>query len=380
MKIAFFTDTYEPQINGVVTAIKLFARHLRKKGHGVDVFCPSAGAMPASDKDHRFPSVEFRNYPGYRIAIPYALAFEKEFRSADFDIIHVHTPAVIGVAGILLGKLYKKPVVGTFHTMLPDYSHYILGGLQNIKPLQKITKKLLWKYTSIFYNSCDVITAPTEDVKIMLERHGVRKKIIVMPTGIELSHRKKPKNALRKKYEFGAKDRIILHVGRVTKEKNVEAILDVMKKLKDYKLIITSDGPYMNYLQEYAKRAGMNNVIFTGFVDGNKLNDYYQLSDLFVMASKTETQGLVLVEAISYSLPIVVLDAPVISRFVKDSQIGMVVNRNGFASGIQKILRNKKLRDKFAKNSKKVLAFYDIKHCTDKLIQLYSDTVKTHHE
>ncbi len=376
MKIAFFTDTYEPQINGVVTAIKLFARHLRKKGHDVDVFCPSAGAMPANDKDHKFPSVEFRNYPGYRIAVPYALAFEKEFRSSDFDVIHVHTPAVIGVAGILLGKLYKKPVIGTFHTMLPDYSHYILGSLQNIRPLQKITKKILWKYTSIFYNSCDVVTAPTEEVKGMLERHGVRKRIFVMPTGVEIRRGKKPKNALRKKYGFGQKDRIILHVGRVTKEKNIEAILDAMKKLKDAKLIVASDGPYRNYLQEYAKRAGMNNVIFTGFIDENKLNDYYQLSDLFVMASKTETQGLVLVEAMSYSLPVVVLDAPVISKFVNDYQIGMVVNKNEFAQGVQMILSKKKLRSKFAKNSKKALAFYDIKHCTDELIRLYSSVIK----
>lgn len=378
MKIAFFTDTYEPQINGVVTAIKLFARHLRKKGHDVDVFYPSAGIMPASNKDHKFPSVEFRNYPSYRIAIPYALAFEKEFKSSDFDVIHVHTPAVIGVAGILLGKLYKRPVVGTFHTMLPDYSHYILGGLQNIKPLQRITKKILWKYTSIFYNSCDVITAPTEEVKELLERHGVRKRIIVMPTGIEISHRKKPKNALRKKYNFSQKDRIILHVGRVTKEKNIETVLDAMKELKDEKLIVTSDGPYRKYLQEYAKRTGINNVIFTGFIDENKLNDYYQMSDLFVMASKTETQGLVLAEAMSYSLPIVVLDAPVVSKFVNDNRIGIVVNRNEFARGIQIILGNKKLRTRFAKNSKKTLALYDIKHCTDDLVRLYS-SVKIRH-
>src|SRR3989338_4484905 len=226
MKIAFFTDTYEPQVNGVVAAVKLFSKYLRKRGHEVHIFYPSADTKPESRK-HKFLSVGFRNYPGYRVAIPYALMLDKEFKDVDFDIVHVHTPAVVGIAGLLLAKLYKKPVIGTFHTLIPEYSHYFLGSMQNVKPLKKLSKMLLWKYAALFYNECNIVIAPTEEMKELLVRHGVRKEIKVIPAGIEIPHRKKSKAALRNKYRFSEKDKIILHVGRVTKEKNIGLILNV---------------------------------------------------------------------------------------------------------------------------------------------------------
>lgn len=375
MKVAFFTDTYEPQINGVVTAIRLFSKYLRLRGHEVHIFYPSADKKPSDSRKHKFPSVGFRNYPGYRIAIPYALMFEKEFMGMDFDVVHVHTPAVTGIAGLLLAKLYHKPVVGTFHTLIPEYSHYFLGSLQNIRPFKRLAKMLLWKYTAMFYNECDVVIAPTEEMKKLLIRHGVRKGIKVIPAGIEMIRSKKSKAALRKKHGFSIKDKLILHVGRVTKEKNIRLILNAMKRLDGAKLIIASDGPYRNVLENAARKMGISErVIFTGFVSEGILNEFYRMSDVFVMASKTETQGLVLAEAAVHGLPIVVLDAPVISDFVMENDAGIVSDERGFAKNVRLVLKNEKLRKRFADNS--AIKNYDIRKCTREMADIYSHAKK----
>ncbi len=367
MKIAFFTDTYEPQINGVVTAIRMFSKHLRLRGHEVHIFYPSADKKPSGGRRHKFPSVGFRNYPGYRIAIPNM--FDRYF-DKDFDVVHVHTPAVVGIAGLLLAKLYHKPIVGTFHTMIPEYSHYFLGSLQNIKPFRRLAKMLLWKYTALFYNECDIVIAPTGEMKKLLIRHGVRKWIKVIPAGIEIIRSKKSKAALRKKHGFSGKDKLILHVGRVTREKNIMLILNAMKSLDGAKLIIASDGPYRNVLENAAKKMGISgSVIFTGFVNEGTLNEFYRMSDVFVMASKTETQGIVLAEAAVQGLPIVALNSPVIADFVAKNGAGLVSDERGFAENVRLVLKNKELRKRFANNG--AIKNYDIRKCTRDLADIY---------
>lgn len=374
MKIAFFTDTYEPQINGVVTAINLFAKHLRKQGHGVHIFYPSADKKPAGGNYHKFVSMGFRNYPGYRIAIPYALMFDKEFKDVKFDVVHVHTPAVIGVAGLLLAKLYHKPVVGSFHTLIPEYSHYFLGSLQNIKPFKRLAKMLLWKYTAMFYNKCDIVVVPSEQMKKTLIRYRIKRDVVVIPTGVEAVRTGKSKAALRKKYGFAAKDRIILHVGRLDREKNIKAVLKALNGIKDRnaKMVITSDGPYRGWLENEAKKMGISNrIIFTGFIGEKTLNDYYNMSDVFVMASKTETQGLVLAEAAAHGLPIVALNSPVIAEFVKKNNAGIVSDEKRFSESIQRAFSSK---NKFARNN--AMKNYNIEKCTKDLIEVYSKITK----
>jgi 1,2-diacylglycerol 3-alpha-glucosyltransferase len=150
----------------------------------------------------------------------------------------------------------------------------------------------------------------------------------------------------------------------------------VLKK-NNAKLIITSDGPIKDELEKYAEALGISyNVIFTGYITNHVLNDYYNLSDIFVMASKTETQGIVLVEAAAHDLPSVVLNADVTADFVRQNKTGIVANQKDFAKKIQNLLRNNEMRTKLKKNCLKTAKKYDVKNCVNELLQVYSELIK----
>jgi 1,2-diacylglycerol 3-alpha-glucosyltransferase len=368
MKIAMFTDTYHPQFNGVVTSIDFFVNELRKK-HEVHIFCPETPGFENKEKFvHTLKSIEFKRYPGYRIGLPTSLI---NFDFYDFDIIHLQTPATIGIVGLIIGKKNKIPIVGTFHTLIPEYSDYITKA----KIAKRITKKALWKFIKYFYNSCDAVIAPSYAIKKELEKHGVRKNIYVIPTGISLNKIakkviKKSKIELRKKYSIPKNEKIIIHVGRISKEKNIELILRAVAKVDGVKLIITSDGPYKHHLKKIVNELKIQKkVLFTGFLPLEKLYEYYRLSDAFVMASKTETQGLVLLEAAMFKLPILTLDAPAVRGFVRENNLGIVCKEKEFPEAIKKVLKIKTI------DNKKILEKYSPKKLTKDLIKVYNSVI-----
>ncbi|MBI4895264.1 MAG: glycosyltransferase [Candidatus Aenigmarchaeota archaeon] len=372
MKIAIFTDSYKPQINGLVRSLELFNKELRKKGHKIYIIAPKVPDYKDKEKGiFRTSSVELESYKEYRIAFPFRTVIDFPIKA---DVIHVQSPFSMGLAGLAVAKSKKIPTIGTFHTMFSEYLHYFFSKrLLKSKRFKKMLKKGLWKYLIWFYNRCDVVIAPTEEIKKMLIKRGLKSEIVVIPTGVVLSKTTKSKEIIREKYGFSINDKILLHVGRITKEKNIEFIINSLKSLlKDnkHKLIITSDGPYKNQLIKMAEKTGIKNILFTGYIDEGKLNDYYRLSDLFVMASKTETQGLVLLEAVNNQLPVVVLDAPVISGFVKENKIGLVAKKTDFLSKVKEMEDKSKV---FMKNFKSVSEKYDIRKCANDLENIYKE-------
>ncbi len=378
MKIAMFTDTYDPQVNGVVKSIKESSNELRKCHHKVYIFSPESPQFIAISRFVKsMKSVPFIKYPGYRIAIPYSVFIDPVFRKTKFDVVHVHTPFSLGVAGMVLAKYHKIPLVGTFHTLLPEYVHYYIERLRRFGYARHLTGKAMWKYCSWFYNRCDCIIAPSEEIKELLKKKGFKKEIKVVPTGVRIKRADETKAALKKKYGFNS-NKVILHIGRITKEKNIMIILDALKKLlkkdKKIKFVIASDGPHRAELENYTERLGLKeNVVFTGYISPKRLYELYRMSDVFVMASKTETQGLVLMEAVTNYVPIVVMNYPVISDFVKKNGVGFVANKNNFSEMVGKALHNRKARKNFMNNGKKLLHEYSINACAKKLAKIYSE-------
>lgn len=371
IRIAIFTDSYKPQINGLVRSTELFTKYLRKLGHEVHIFAPTVKDYKEKDKFvHRFNSIEFLPYPEYKIAFPISLFFSDLFKNKKFDVIHIQSPFSMGVIGLYVGHHYKIPIIATYHTNYQDYLHYFVKPKEIEEILKPAAKRIAWKYLKYFFNKCNYVIAPTQYVKKNLLREGI-KNIFVIPTGVEIKKNNKSKIELREKYKFEYKDKIILHVGRVTKEKNIEMIIRAVKELgNEYRLIITSDGPYKKELMKEKYK----NIIFTGYLSEEKLKDYYKLSDVFVMASKTETQGLVLLEAVVNDLPVVVINAPVISDFVKETKIGLVTNN--LSKSIKDLINNKKMQEDIKDNRKNVIKNYDIRKCTKKLLNLYKLTIK----
>ncbi len=370
MKIAYFTDTYKPQINGVVTSIDSFASQLRKQGHEVMVVAPKTPeCINKKNKLVCVRSLKFRPYPDYRIALPLTLK-KKDF--SDFDIIHVHTPSFLGLAGMRIAHKNNIPLVMTFHTNFVDYAHYVSKGAL----IEKAMKKGILTYTRHFFNKADMIVTPTQEIEKELRKQEITKPIKVIATGIDIAPVKVSKNEIRKKYGIDEEEKIILHVGRVTKEKNIIMILDAIKELKEKaKLIVTSDGPYRKQLEKYIKKNNITNVVFTGYLSNQALKEYYKMADLFVMASETETQGLVILEALAQSLPVVVTDAPVIGDFVRENSVGLISEKKpeALAHTIEQALKKD---SQFEKGIKKTLQKFSSETCTKEIIELYENMKK----
>lgn len=374
MRIAMFSDSYRPQINGLVTSVDTFAKQLKKKGHDVHIFAPHAPGYHDKDKRiHRSASFEFAPYKEYRIAVPAAV-------KGSFDIVHVHSPFSMGLSGIAYARKNKIPVIGTFHTLFPEYGHYLIKSEKLLRLFRGAYKRISWSYLRWFYNKCDYITVPSGSVKKQTIKHGIKKPVYVIPTGIEVKSLRKGKKSLRRKHGF-AGEKIILHVGRLTKEKNILFILHSLEKLLKKGgavLVITSDGPYRSELEKEARKLGLQKKVrFTGYVDSESLGELYAIADVFVIASKTETQGIVLIEAVASKLPVVALDAPVTADFLKENNYGIVASGSNFADRVFAVLGNEKIRKECTKSASAVLKKYSAESFAGQLMDVYKRAIRS---
>ncbi|MBI2578666.1 MAG: glycosyltransferase [Candidatus Aenigmarchaeota archaeon] len=368
MRIAMFTDSYSPQINGLVTSIDAFLKQLRKKGHDVHVFAPRVPGYHDKDRRiHRSASFEFAPYKEYRIAVPAAI-------KGSFDIVHVHSPFSMGFSGIAYARKNRIPVIGTFHTLFPEYGHYLIKSEKLLRLFRGAYRKISWSYLRWFYSKCDYITVPSGHVKKQMIKHGIKRPVYVIPTGIEVKSLGKGRKSLRRKHGF-AGEKIILHVGRLTREKNILFILRSLEKLlrkENAVFVITSDGPYRSELEREAVKLGLQKKVkFTGYVDSERLGELYAIADVFVIASKTETQGIVLIEAVANKLPIVALNAPVTGDFLKENEYGIVANSKNFAGRVSAVLKSGRKAEESVKNAPVVLEKYSAESCADEMLKLY---------
>ncbi|MBU5575186.1 MAG: glycosyltransferase [Candidatus Aenigmarchaeota archaeon] len=370
MKIIYFTDTYKPQINGVVRSILDFERELRNRGHEVYIFFPYSSGIK-KDKYHvPVPSFKFPPYPEFRAPLITFRLLKKTIKIKP-DIIHVQTPASIGYAGLLIAKLLKIPVIAHYHTLIPEYFSYFLGPFEKNKTVKKISSSIIWKYTKYFYNKADLILVPTNSIKNLLKKNSIKKQIFVLPNAISGKKMKKIKH----------KGINILHVGRLCKEKSIDIILREFKKIEKpgINLIITSDGPDRERLEKIVKDLKLKNVKFTGFVSEKELERIYRTSDIFVSASKTETFAIVLIEAFRFGIPAIVFPALGIKDVVIDGYNGLYVkNKNDLSKKIKLLISNKNLLNRLSNGAYKSVENYFIEKVTNNLENIYFEIYKKH--
>lgn len=310
MRIGLFTDSYPPYINGVSTSVAMLKNALEKSGHEVYLVTVSDNALKyeLEEDGHviKVPGIPIGIYD-YRISRIYPLTMINTMKSWNLDVIHSHTEFGIGILARLFAKQFGIPLVHTYHTLYEDYTHYITHGY-----FEKSSKKIV-EYLTKFY--CDKtateLIVPTNKIyKLFKEKYEFEKNINIIPTGIEVDRffrenvDLKEVTKLKKKLGLTKKDYVLLFVGRLAEEKNVEFLLDVAEKLikknKTYKLLIVGSGPDEEKFSNIAKEKKIsNNVIFTGRVPWEEVPYYYHLSNLFLTASTTETQGLTVVEAMA---------------------------------------------------------------------------------
>ena len=348
MRIAFFTDTYWPQINGISENIDTLRRQLENMGHEVYIVAPKSSGYKETDGHvFRLTGVRYVKNPEQRMIIPIP---EKDLRMLlrkKFDIVHIHTLGTAGFLGWEFAQLRDIPCVVTYHTLLNRYAHYFLKG--------KILKPKVYEVGSrIFCNLCDLVVAPTQRVKDELTSYGVKKDIEVVSGGIELERFKKRESGfLRNKIGLNRKDKIILYLGRLGKEKNIAFIIKSLEKLlkreKDTYLAIVGGGPEKEVLEDLVLSLGLKQkVLFTGFIERINVPNIYSDSDIFVFASNTETQGLTVPEAMAAGLPVVVVSDPAFEDIVFDERTGLVSDgdESEFVKKVESLLTDPGLREK----------------------------------
>jgi len=377
VKIAYFTDTFYPDLNGVTISVDNFAKLLRKKGHTVYIFAPQIkGGDRKKDKNIiRLPSIKILSNTEPNIYMPLIWP-NKEFRkmfSEDFDIIHAHGNGLYSLLGYFIAKIKRKPFVMTFHVMHTHYGHYIFKG-------KVINPKMISKILKIFGQRCRAMFVPSLKMKNELIGYGLKKEIYVTPNFLELERFTVNKKGYLHKYlDLQMDVPIILTVGRIGKEKNIDFILKVFKAIskKDKKshLVIVGKGPEKDNLVLESKRLGIaDRTHFTGVIDYDYMPFVYKDADVFTFASYTETQGICVLEAAASGLPCVVNDDLAFKDVVIDNENGYLLSLDEkiFADKILLLLKNQKLRDQMSRKSMKIASQnFNPELITGELVKIY---------
>lgn len=408
MRIAMFTNNYKPFIGGVPISIERLSKGLRELGHEVYIFAPSYDEnIYGVNKDEeenviRYKSLRNKNLKGGMV-IPnmFDLDIEKYFRELKIDVIHAHHPMLVGNTAQYLSKKYNVPLIFTYHTRYEQYLHNIkayeiLENHQNkcpVNPLRKAEGKILEYtkekfvpgYIKIFSNSCDLVFSPTNLIKDYLEETGVKSRIKVMPTGLDESYFKESTeedekvNLIREKYK-GDKKYLFCTVSRLTKEKNLDFLINGLKVLKNqirdnFRLMIIGKGPYKKKLEENINELGLqDNVVFLNSIDNKLIANYYRASDLFLFSSKSETQGIVLLEAMAARVPVVALKASGVVEVVKNGQNGFMTEEDTlkWSSKIKEILEDEELFKALKKNAYNTALSYLSSNIAKQVEETYS--------
>jgi 1,2-diacylglycerol 3-alpha-glucosyltransferase len=306
LRVGLFTEIYRPVVNGVVTSVESLVRGLRDRGH--EAFCVTPH-LPGEDVREegviRVPSFPLPARTPYRLALP-PLAYRRiETLLSRLDVVHLHSLFVIGWAGLRTARRHGLPVVLTYHTRLEAYAHYV--------PFEPHgARAAMTRLTRLVANRADAVIVPTEAMRDRLREIGVRTPVSVVPTGIDLVPFRRAA-ALRERRPAGDGVALrLLTVSRLAREKRVDLLLDALAVLPPaVSLVIAGDGPERAALEEQARRVGVaDRVRFLGVVPREQISALYADADAFVFASTSETQGVVLVEALAAGLPIVAADSP----------------------------------------------------------------------
>lgn len=413
MNIAIFTDTFLPKIDGIAVSVDHFCRLLAEKGHRFTICCPkySDGEDPdygPAIQIYRFKNTSLPSYPDVKVVLPSQKKILRAVRDFDADLIHIQTPGLLGQYGVLAARMYGIPLVGTYHTLVSEQETYlsfyrllkvdkllnyfkankkVKKRLEKLERVEQATtgglkKALIWKLTNGLYETCETIITPSEMIKQELLEHGVKKPIAVISNGMDFTLFR---NGAVK--EAPQRPPRLIHVGRISFEKNVEIVLRALALLKErfpgISLDVYGDGPALTSMKIEARHLGLlHDVTFHGFVSRETLPDVYPNYDLFLTASTMETQGLVVLEAMACGLPCVGVNAFALPELIQEGRNGYVVQPGhhiDMADRVERILKDPVLYRDFSRQSLEIAGEHNILECADRLEALYEQVIVDYH-
>lgn len=378
LNIAFYTDTFYPAVDGVVTSVSNFSHELKRRGHNVYIFTAGKKTKDnAATVDVFFErGIRFKKYPQYTLAM-FPFVSSIKVRKFDIDIVHTHTPFFMGMSAMMIAKINKLPLVGSFHTLFTDKAVIDEYAAKNAL-LQKVANRYSWPYARFFYNRCDRVIAPSASTAGILSGEGINN-ISVVENGIDLRRFNSKVNGkrLRNRLLTDGYEHIVLYLGRVSKEKRIDTMIKAARRIKrkDVRFVIAGTGPALDHYKRLAAHYRLDGkVVFTGFVNGKDLPEYYAASDMLCMPSTFETQGIVTLEAMACNKPVVGADYMALKDLVVDGFNGEKFAPNSSvdcARKIMKVLGNEGGYEGMLATARK----YSIEKTTDKLLNVYKEAI-----
>lgn len=391
MRIGLFTDTYPPYINGVSTSVHMLRRALEKKGHQVFVVTVNPENMKYEFDDNnkviRIPGIPIGIYD-YRLTGIYPIRAINIIKKWKLDIIHSHTEFGIGTFARIMSKQLNIPLVHTYHTMYEDYIHYITKGY-----FDKSSKKIV-EYLTLFYcdkTASELIVPTKKTYDLFKEKYKVDRNIHIVPTGIEVERfftenvDQKEVEKVRKELKIKKDDFILLFVGRLAEEKNIVYLIDTVRDIikrdkqnKNIKFFIVGDGPDYEKYQNLIKKYKMEeNITLVGRIPWEDVPKYYQLANLFLTASKSETQGLTVVEAMAAGVVPIAIDDESFNSVIVDGLNGKLFRtKKELRTAIIDLKNNKEKEMSLRKQARINSEMYSSKFYAESILHVYQFALK----
>lgn len=380
MKIGIFTNNYLPNPYGVPGSVETFRKEFEDKGHEVFVFAPDWPGYTDENKNvFRYPSWDLRIKIKFPLAIPYSKKMSRILDKLDLDIIHSQHPNLLGTAAKKWAKKKKVPLVFTWHTLYDRYANFV--------PFFPPALVAWWTIRNArrYANASDQVIVPTESIVPILRKWGVTNDIIPVATGVdEKIFQNADEKSVRKKFGFKDDDVVFLLVSRLTEEKNVPFIFDSLEKIlsenDEAKFLVVGGGYLEEVLSAWSKEKKLEKkIFFSGEVLREKTKNYYAAADIFVYASMSETQGMIVSEAMYMGLPIVAVRATGISSLVEDKENGFLteLQEEDFEKRCLEFFENSELRRRMGARSAEIAREkYTASVCAEKMLKIYNDLTK----
>ncbi len=381
MRVAIFTNTYYPTLNGVANCVEAYRIALEARGHEVSIFAPCPDDYDKEldrDRVHRFAAVPLPGDWEYDIAVPYSRSVMDALKEVDFDIVHTQHPVWVGVWGQWFAQWAGLPLVTTVHTEYELYTQLV--------PLpEQLVDAYLKTRVTTYCNKCHVVTTPVQSTRGRLRQQGVVTPIEILHNPIDLSKLPVPDpGRIRPLHGLSDTDFVMGFIGRLAPEKSLKTVLKaaeiVMKRRDNARFLMVGSGAEMKHLKAHTRRLGIGDrVIFVGPVDHSEVPHYQAALDVFVTASMSETQPLSYTEAMAVGTPMVAVKAPGAQDMIQHNENGLLSlpddGPRGMAEQILRISDDADLRQRIIGTAKECVKQYDISAVTDRLLEIYEAAI-----
>lgn len=385
MKICFFTNTFLPHVGGVARSVQTLLEDFRRRRHRVIVVAPEFANARVPRRIERsverVPAVQNFNGSDFSVRLPLGTVMSERLGRFQPDIIHAHHPFLLGDTALRVAAQRTVPVIFTHHTLYEQYTHYVPFDSPQLK-------EFVIDLSTRFANCCQGVIAPSESIAQILKKRGVTVPVTVVPTGIDTDAFSKGRGSkLRKRFGIPSKALVLGHVGRLAPEKNLglltEAVARCLRRKPTAHFLLTGDGPSREEMEKTFARCGVQaRVHWTGKLSGRALNDAYAAMDVFVFTSHSETQGMVIAEAMASGNPVIALDASGVREVVEDRINGRLLPAKASAESLARALvravnKPDEIKE-WSNNALRTAKRFDRSVTASRALEFYQETIAGH--